>query len=684
MACSELILVSRILRARLAQKALIDCSILTEQTLLAPKTINEHLGRFCGFFTRRPHGDICFFLFARSDPMGDFDHVFGYYVNKPFFHIPASEKNLFIAKCTKGIKETVMMVKTGAHELFHHSVLVQMIVFTLNVHIFQDSAKKYRVLKDGNADLFLCYRPDSLPIGCDPNTLEPRALSIWRSLKVEGVNCTRYVPGQYVDKDVELLAINFKGHLVYGINYGPWRAFCVLLPHTIQFNKGSDVAELKRLIMNAFENYEINHIVASRIYADTAITCNGLVAIQACVLALKFPFVSIREFEMDAIMDETQLLLRPNEVPGNASEFLRKIPREQSQESSSSYGYNSDSTHTSEPIEQFQLSDEDSIIVDVGSNEPVVSGGSQSQSSQMSSQATIIMSADEVQALLDTLQMRREAKDVLSLPYPVDNGVIPMDDPKGTFLLNKDMFVHQVKRMVSYFVAFTTAATMDVCDSSGIGLAMNRSDEYNVRFLVVPIVDPVMEALIVIDRENEEWGFIDSGDVLWRHPEVFATIKTSITKSAAKLAGYAGAAINVTSYYHTNYPRIHLLMALFHIGKAFRYASILPRKVIYREKDFRGFCHQLCHELEVANLKYNSEHGLIKSNGFLADKAYRSYPSPVQFDRAVVNEDQCGFCKRRGFKNLGAHMSMMHGGYGVKNRERRRWRESIRGQGTSS
>lgn len=175
---NQLKLLTRILRASLARKALLDCSIMTEKRFLAPKTIDEHLSRYAGFFTRRPHGDVCFFVFVRSSPLEDYDHVFAYYVNKPFFSIPASEKNLFMGKCDKNIKQSVQMIQTEAHELFHPSVIVQMIVFTLNYHLIKGPFKKYRLLKAGAADLFICYRPVNIPVGCDPQQLDKEALDI--------------------------------------------------------------------------------------------------------------------------------------------------------------------------------------------------------------------------------------------------------------------------------------------------------------------------------------------------------------------------------------------------------------------------------------------------------------------------------------------------------------------------
>ena len=120
----ELSLLTTILRTRLTQKSILDCHILDRATFLAPKDVNQHIGSYVGFFTRRPKGNICFFVFVRSDPSELFDHIFGYYVNVKFFKIPKSEFDQFKSQATPGAKLSVQMVQTDAHQVFHPSVLV--------------------------------------------------------------------------------------------------------------------------------------------------------------------------------------------------------------------------------------------------------------------------------------------------------------------------------------------------------------------------------------------------------------------------------------------------------------------------------------------------------------------------------------------------------------------------------
>lgn len=156
-------------------------------------------------------------------------------------------------------------------------------------------------------------------------------------------------------------------------------------------------------------------------------------------------------------------------------------------------------------------------------------------------------------------------------------------------------------------------------------------------------------------------------------PEAFEEIKNIVQVMCKGLKDYEGQAIMLTSHFHPTFPMIHLLMAMYNMMRLFCYASVLPRKIIYPEVEFRDFCTQLINEQRTMNLKTNFDRNLVYENGFLKPGALASPPSsPVQFERSVVPSDQCCFCKRRGFKNLVTHMTMAHGGYALAN-IRRRW-----------
>lgn len=666
----DLQLLTRILGARLAQKAVIDYNIMNRETCLSPGDINQHFGRFVGYFTRRPQGDVCFILFARSNLMEDFDRVFAYYVNKKFFHIPKSESSAYAFKSKTKLEPTVQMIQTDALKVFHPSVMIQMIVFTLSIHLLQDY-KKYRLLKTGGSDLFLCFNPQIGFPNCEPTELDDEAQRLREHIISRGFVCDTLdsTKPKNINADVDLLTVRYRSHLVFGIHYKNDKILNVLLPHVVQFAYQNEVKGLTALINRAFGSYQLSNIVASRLYSTANDVCNGATAMKACTLALHHPYISIRDEELHAVMAESRLL-KPIELPTQSNVSSTQ----------SSRSLVIDDLEMSSPIDlatiEHHIDDDDVCEVvslncgDLEPPEPPI------RASQMSSQGTVIMGEDEVQVHLDFLASRRKAKDVLALPYPIDNGIQAHSDPEDEYIMSKEFYLSQVGRMVSTFVGYTTATMVDPSTLDNFQDEVGRTDQYKARFLVVPIVDEQADALIVVDRQNEEWGYLNPDNLAWRYRHVFERTKASIGRSSSLLANYVGEAINMTSYYHTNYPRLHLLMALFHISKSFRYAAVLPRKVVYREKDFRAYAHQLYHELAVANALYNHENCLVKRNGFLHERAYKSMPSPIQFERAVVHEDQCVFCKRRGFRNLGSHMSMEHGGYGIRNVGRRWGRQN--------
>jgi hypothetical protein len=119
---------------------------------------------------------------------------------------------------------------------------------------------------------------------------------------------------------------------------------------------------------------------------------------------------------------------------------------------------------------------------------------------------------------------------------------------------------------------------------------------------------------------------------------------------------------------------MHVLLSVFCIAQALKYAPRLPLRVIYTEKRFRGFCYYVCKELQYRNAEYNFQHNFVNENGFLKPGAYRSLPSLVPLRRYPVRTDLCLFCNTSQKKNLGSHMSMQHGFQGLAKRE---WRKVL-------
>lgn len=676
----ELSLLTRILRTRLAEKCIFDYQILEKAAFLAVKDVNQHIGSFVGFFTRRPKGNICFFVFVRSDPSKYFDHIFGYYVNVKFYKIPKSELDQFRGKATPGSILSVQMVQTDAHQVFYPSVLIQMIVFTLGSNLIDDF-KKYRLLPAGGSDLFLCFNPSiGYPRCGGPEADAKRIIENHEAqgFVIRTFDCTK--PSDILP-DVDLLIIFYKSHLIYGVHYKNFKLLNIILPHVVQFAHSIDVSCLKITLNRAFGSYKLNGIVASRIYSIANEPCNGVLALKACALALRHPFVSIRDSELRAVVSDLRLD-RPFPQPSLQVKDLTPVSSQPKIAKDADSSQPKDVPAMEKTVRNND--DYDMVSYNCADYEPPVPSldphvGSQAHSqATTSSQATVIMSAEELRLHLFIAKKRRWAKDLLVYPFFKDHFIDPLDDPHGTFLNDSQLYCKQLLGIIDTLTGYTTAEVIIPGSMDNFDEELTEAVEVNkIRFLVLPmILNDSSDALLVVDNQNEEWGFMCPDNKAWRDEEMFKKVKEIF--SGTLLSKYEGLAINMTSYYHTAYPKIHLLMGLYHISKAFRYASILPKKVVYKERDFRLYCHHLCQEVAIANTKYNLEKQLIKPNGFLAKGAYISASCPVTFERAVVNEDQCVFCLSRSFKNIGSHMSMKHGGYGLKNRSIRRWRDALK------
>ena len=132
------------------------------------------------------------------------------------------------------------------------------------------------------------------------------------------------------------------------------------------------------------------------------------------------------------------------------------------------------------------------------------------------------------------------------------------------------------------------------------------------------------------------------------------------TKVAA-LSGLERRPIALTNQFHVGYRQIHLLMGMFYLGKLFKYAMKLPKRIFYQETHFRHFCWRLCEALQASNAEYNINNNLLRANGYLSRGGMRSLGSSLPFTPAVVSAKECPFCLRRAFNNMGSHMAMAHG-----------------------
>ena len=290
-------------------------------------------------------------------------------------------------------------------------------------------------------------------------------------------------------------------------------------------------------------------------------------------------------------------------------------------------------------------------------------------SSAYSSLETILMTSSQIRDEIAIYKAQLIVREDLTLNFPHVVRMGPSSIPRGTILKNPGFFFDEVDRIATLWLSYTTVAVGARLDlQSEVCVGIEGSVD---RLLILPVIDMSEISLVIIDKKLKVWGYIHPSNLTKDQDRVLEETYAKIISRCSGLAQYEGRVILLTSHFHKDLHNMHLLMGLYYIGKLFKYAVKLPLKVVYNERDFREYCHDICLKLQIANQEYNLDNGLIDSNGLVKPGGMVSGPSPAIYERSVVVSDLCGFCKTRGWQNLGRHMSFAHGGQALQaNHER--------------
>lgn len=318
------------------------------------------------------------------------------------------------------------------------------------------------------------------------------------------------------------------------------------------------------------------------------------------------------------------------------------------------------------PREIHRSSSQSSISIDVvacSSQGSVQSGSTNSQSSSFDSQSTIIVPHEMIELELEFLRRcaanRRRLKNEL---VPTLGEVRPFNDPDGELLKSFKIFEPILSEICIMWNCFAETKLFRVITKHGAASLDLTELPVGVRFIIQPIIEETCTCAIILDLERQEWGYIG----VFHDESGFDEARAIISQHHDVLDPDGGIKINLTSRFHHDYPLVHLAFGIHYIARVFRYAVQLPRTVIYAEREFRYFCWNLCYEVQIANCEYNVRNELIDELGYVLPDAYVSYSYDVSFERSVVPSDQCPFCGKRAFNNLGSHISMAHGGQAKK------------------
>lgn len=646
MASDNFPMFTKLLRYRLARTINLDINILDPTKALDLKNHEELFGQFVGYFSLNCAEQPIFVLLGRCESPGPLTHGFIFYLNSKERSVPARDLQKF--KIPKNLPVTMINIVSGA-KYCGLSVFLQVLETLVHPRVFnyQTLTRIVRVqegctpvLRAGFVDLETCE---------DNN--DPITNQVWSFLS--SIQCRVYDinmanPPTNIPGDFDILRIVHDNHQIFAMRYKLYGSMMILLPHRQQFSSVATYEWILTTIKRLSRVDNFNHIGITRYYGSSS--CKGSDVARVVLLAYLCPQVIIKPCDLDAIIQED--MIRKATKTLSATDSSQVLSQASQCDSDVDVVTIQDLYDSSSPTSdlRFDHSGDELELISVGP----------------SSQATEIMTIAEIESEIDSVRRQIEIRQDLASVVPPIPRLNPLD-LRGDLIINSHEFYHEsLSTNIKIWHAFTTAKLLDTVD-------LSRQDEQvsidypEYRFIVIPIFKPLspdgdeFNALIIVDRQAEDWVFM-SPDNAAKDYEVFDDVEIRARRLCRSLEDYHGWSIRLTSPFHYEYPRVHLLMATYYLARYFRYAVWLPQKIIYAEREFREFCHRSCLYLRCLNMDYNLRNRLIKSNGYFKDAAYVSHFSPLDYHRSVVPIDQCPFCCKRYIHKLAQHIGMAHGG----------------------
>lgn len=663
---SSLILATEVLRYRLINPSAIGTVILAPDKI-ATVNIDDCYGRFIGGFVKRSDSEPCFVLFARSDLNDSIRFLFVFYLNHRYTRIQPSELKLLKNHDVKDLWQSVINIHSSLPKTCNLSVLLQTVELYIHPNLMTDF-ELHQDIKVGKVSSLVCFNSSIESPKCDlskPCSNTDKICSFMKDLNLKVVN----YKGGKIANDFHILVVPYRRHLVYVINYIDARSMMIFLPHSNQFRCNEEADGFLSELKSKLSPYKPKYFGATRYYGNFDTHCNSREILKACVFCIVFGnnlMTVVKQSDIESVFSDDKIdgaVAETNRVlaesrPDELHEEYVNVTDDFEQNISSHLENNDDLKVTNIEL------DGDDGFAEVLSVKPK---GNSSQSVK-SSQETIIMTNE---------QLRTEFRQFINYDsyldsiFPHTAEVEPRTDMEGKILNDRKMYPNALDVVCELWHRYTTVQLLRYFDSCEFQseFVLEATDD-DKRFVVIPIYN-FNEIIIIIDKLRKEWVYLSPDNEAAKNHEVFKEIESIALEACKGLHGMKSWPIVITSHFHREYPRVHLIMSMFYIVKYFRYCSQLPKKVIYGEKAFRWYCYDVCMRLQLANDEYNEKNNLIKSNGKLKPDAYRNILIPIMPERSVVPLDQCPYCLKRGFSRIDQHIALKHGGQSeVKNKLR--------------
>lgn len=662
---------TKILRGRLNFPWQLGSIITTLEDLIDVPPA-ELLGKFIGYFTTRPNGDPCLVLIAREEPTDPISHLVVIYIHSKCKLVQKSELQPLRNKLPPPdeVKQTVINVVSDLPRGFDLSLLLQAASMLISPDLM-DYYEPFKLIVVKQTSSFTCFNASIEIPKCSSSFSSENIRNFSSKLRAGGLIVDMMEFDQISSKtssNFDILIVAYNGHLLYLINHRDINILTVFLPHINTFDGTEGADEFCERIFGVFgantRQDKFTYIGPCRYYGDPADCCDDLRTLRAVILAFDSSPCPLHVVNASDVIEvgskEQDFDCRSPSISRRVNPI--NIPAEYSQALESTHQNYDNSVYLDDKGEAIKYS----VIRCDNENEGARISSCLSEV-DISSQETIIVSDEDLR-----LQMRWLPEYIDVLRNELDSAVPPTFSVPIIDVVHRNLVLinpETLNRGLSYLSAMMEAYT------SVTMLPLSQLESLNElipvrgcpsRFIMKPVVASANYFVVIIDTQEFEYTII-GGDTRYNNRlvqdgELREVVSSLITKSVPAAKKMQLVVTKMTNYFHRFYDIVHLLMAVYQLAKIWKYAVRIPRYIIYKERDFRRYCFNICASYSLELYSYNQRMGKVSANGVLLPGAIRTSIVPLPYERSVIKGDQCPFCGKRGFKNRGRHMAAAHGG----------------------
>ena len=646
----ELSLVSRILLSRLSRPSTVDIGIIIPDLFFpSARDLDRLFNRYTGSFAVDSDDLPCFYLAAKSNPEGDIDHLFVYYINRDHKTLQDNDREYlkkYLSKVSdpnSGLKIGVINIICSTPQVTYLSTLLEGVNFTIGSELLSNF-RAYQNIRLNVSKLAVGPLENCNLEHCDGRPHREVIIFFEKAVTETGRRFCLADARTTNLKDPDVVWIRDNGHLIVSFYCKESHVVNYLVTHRNQFLNEETYERVKSMTRRWYSNGSDLTFVVTRLYTNTFRRCDDLILRTAWRIIMY-------------LQPHVLLTIQENElhyIDGNFEEMREWIAREKRRRNCEPALSQSQMMRIAPGIQV-----ECDSPVDEHSVELVMSSQSRFHERLHTDEFYVYdyeeLWTNDLATWEEISRRRRRIKDSIVPPI---HQMEPYSDLVQLYLKTMPCYQNGIKLMEQIWNRYAPTVAF-----GKLQVESNREcDITGAHFVIAPLESHHGEdCLLIIDQIKRSWIYLNPNNEAHRSSEIFVDVKRQVLSIFPETSGYESRPVLMTSSFQVAYPRLHLLMSLYVISRLFHYCKLLPEKIIYGDWELRKYAHDICAELQFVNALYNKMNNLVDGNGWLLEGAYQSLPSPLVIENFVVPKDQCMICKRRYKKNLGRHMASVHG-----------------------